>query len=471
VVSREVVHITPEDQARNPYYYVPFMVPGGTTRIDVTLAYAKAPDCIIDLGCFDCRASEYPTAEGFRGWSGGARDRFFIATDDATPGYVHGEIPAGEWNVILGLYKVPLDGVTVELAIALDFGEREIVSQPVRKEPVRPGRDWYKGDLHCHTFHSDAKGSPETLHAAAKQAGLDFLAIADHNTITQRRYFHPASSPDLVFVRAMEVTTAIGHANAFGADSWIDFRMTRPDHAHTLADMVHETGGLLSINHDKPDIPWDYAFPDADLMEVWQSTWLAWNWISLDRYQQRLASGLRLSAIGGSDYHQPAELKPEGPLVLARPTTVLWLEELSEKAILAAMKAGRGYVTESPSGPHLNLAVNGHPMGSVLPVGEARAEIEIGGASGDELLLFDAGGEVARFAIDGDDVVLKWQGQPARFLRCEIVALASRADLLDQLRSALPAGPLPFGLTEDIVAAQPIRRALSNPVYFETVET
>ena len=52
---------------------------------------------------------------------------------------------------------------------------------------------------------------------------------------------------------------------------------------------------------------------------------------------------------------------PEGPLVLARPTTVFWLEELSEDAILAAMKAGRGYVTESPTGPHLALTVNGQP--------------------------------------------------------------------------------------------------------------
>jgi hypothetical protein len=66
----------------------------------------------------------------------------------------------------------------------------------------------YKGDLHCHTFHSDADGSPETLHAQERQAGLDFLAVADHNTITQRQYFYPASSPDLVFVRGIEVSTS-----------------------------------------------------------------------------------------------------------------------------------------------------------------------------------------------------------------------------------------------------------------------
>ncbi|WP_196258703.1 CehA/McbA family metallohydrolase [Pelagibacterium limicola] len=459
--------VTPADQASDPYYYVPFAVPDGTTRIDVALSYPKAENCIIDLGCFDPTATGYPSATGFRGWSGGARERFFVARDDATPGYVHGEIPVGDWNVILGLYKLPPQGAPVELSITLDSAERPKALQPVRTFPVRKGAGWYKGDLHCHTFHSDARGGPELLHAAARQAGLDFLAVADHNTITQRRYFHPASSPDLVFVRAMEVTTAIGHANVFGADQWIDFRMTRPEHAHTLAEMVHGAGGLLSINHDKPDIPWGYEWPDADLMEVWQSTWLAWNWISLERYQQRLAAGLRISAIGGSDYHQPDRLLPEGPLVLARPTTVLWLEELSEDAVLAAMKAGRGYVTESPDGPHLELSVGDAPMGASLPAGRVKATARVKCAARDILVWLDAGGEIAREVIRSDDALLTLDAEPRGFLRCEVVAEAARSQLLADLRLVLADNPLPWGLTEDIVAAQPVRRALSNPIYFD----
>jgi len=117
------VHLTRADQARDPYFYIPFDVPEGTTRIDVTMAYPQAEDCVVDLGCFDPRLTNYPSPpEGFRGWSGGARDRFFIATDDATPGYVHGPIPAGRWNVILGLYKVPAQGADVHVTIALDSG-------------------------------------------------------------------------------------------------------------------------------------------------------------------------------------------------------------------------------------------------------------------------------------------------------------------------------------------------------------
>ncbi|MCA1440940.1 PHP domain-containing protein [Ensifer sp. IC4062] len=462
------LHLTPADKARSPYFYVPFDVPAGTTRLDVTMRYEGASDCIIDLGCADPRLGDFPSEQGFRGWSGGARDRFFVATDDATPGYVHGEIPDGTWRVILGLYRVPERGVDVELTFAFDDAPRPHTPQPQRPRPVRKGAGWYRGDLHCHTFHSDAKGSPELLHAAARQAGLDFLAVADHNTTTQRHYFHAHSSPELVFVRAMEVTTAEGHANVFGVDDWIDFRMTRREDSHKLSQIVQEKGGLLSINHDKPTIPWDYELPRIDCMEVWQQTWFARNWISLRRYQERLASGWKLSAIGGSDFHQPARLLPEGPLVLARPTTVLWLPELSEDAVLAAMKAGRGYVTESPRGPHLALTVEGAPMGSTVQsaVSGGHAEAHVVGAAGDLLAWYDASGEIARMPIDNVDQKFALDAAPQKFLRCEILAHASHAGLIEEFRAALGDAPLPWGLTEAELEAEPLRRAISNPVYF-----
>jgi hypothetical protein len=460
--------VTRDHQAASPYFYIPFDVPEGTTRIDATLAYAKADDCVIDLGVFDPRDTGYPSKAGFRGWSGGARDRFFIATDDATPGYVHGEIQTGTWHIVLGLYKVPASGVDVSVTITFDREPRRVAPQPIHPQPVRHGAGWYRGDLHCHTFHSDARGAPETLHRAAQQAGLDFLAVTDHNTITQRRYFHPASSADLIFVRGMEITTAAGHANVFGVDSWIDFRMTAPADAHVLASLVHDQGGLLSINHDKPDIPWDYAVPAADCQEVWQSTWLDRNWISLARYQERLASGMRLSAIGGSDFHQPAELRPEGPLVLARPTTVLWLPELSEAAILAAMKAGHGYITEGPQGPHLEIRAGAAAMGDVA-TDLSVVDVTVCGAQGDQLVLVDATGTIAIREIPTAD----WQASISLdtvtgFVRAEIIAVASHDDMVADLLGALDSQEM-HGAAQATIAAHPIRRALSNPVYAGTM--
>lgn len=460
------VRLTPADQARNPYFYVPFEVPPGTTRLDIAMAYPKAGDCVIDLGLFDPRVTDFPSAEGFRGWSGGARDSFFVATDDATPGYILGEMPAGTWQVILGLYKLPPQGAEITLTVSLDDTARATRPQPRRTKPVRKGAGWYKGDLHCHTFHSDARGGPELLHEAAMQAGLDFLAVADHNTISQRRYFYPASSPDLVFVRAMEITTATGHANVFGVDEWIDFRISRPEHVFELSDTVHRRGGLLSINHDKPTIPWEYDLPPVDCQEVWQSTWLNWNWVALERWQARLSKGLRISAIGGSDFHQPDRLLPEGPFVLARPTTVWWLDELSESAVLSAMKAGRGYITESPSGPHLSISANDLPMGSIAS-GPIAATAEVHGAAGDLLHWIDATGLISEQLIETDNWSGDYNGLPQKFLRAEIVAKASRNRLMAEISSAVATGRSASEMAGLDFSAQPIRRAISNPIYID----
>jgi hypothetical protein len=347
--------------------------------------------------------------------------------------------------------------------VSLDATPRALFTAAPPSQAHRPGAGWYRGDLHCHTYHSDAAGSPVLLHAAAQQAGLDFLAVADHNTTSHWEYFNTASSPDLVFVRAMEVTTARGHANAFGTRGWVDFRITHESDVHLVAADVARQDGLFSVNHDKPTIPWDYPLPAMDCMEVWQSAWLAGNWISLARYQDRLAQGMRISAIGGSDYHQPSRLRPEGPFVLARPTTVLWMDGLSEANVLAAMKAGQGYVTESPTGPHLALAIGRVPMGGQAVSG-ADAVAEVRGAIGDLLVWIDATGILEESLIEADGTITGNLPQAKGFVRAEIVARASQARLLAEVQSALANEAEDF----DAPPAQElnrIRRALSNPVY------
>ncbi len=463
------VRVTAVDAAAGPYLPVPLEIPAGTTRIDVAMAYAKAGDCIIDLGLMDPRATGFPSPAGFRGWSGGARDGFFVATDDATPGYVPGPIPSGAWTILLGLYRVPPGGAEVALSVRLDDAPRPLWSPEPAAEARDPTPGWYRGDLHCHTHHSDAKGAPEVLHEAARRAGLRFLAVTDHNTTTQRRYFAPRSSQDLVFIRGEEVTTAEGHANVFGAEGWIDFRITAPADAHRLAAMVHRAGGLLSINHDKPPIPWRHELPMLDCMEAWQSHWFTGNWISLARYDERLRAGWRISLIGGSDWHQPAALAPPGPLGLGRPTTALWLPELSEAAVLRALRAGRGYVTEGPDGPHLSITADGVAMGGTHPGGgEWAVEADVRGAAGDRLVWVDAGGVVAEQEIPEDRWVARLAlPPPDGFLRAEIVAAASRDRLEAAFLQALEGRSLPAGVTRQDIATQPLRRALSNPVYVD----
>src|SRR5687767_7226110 len=58
----------------------------------------------------------------FRGWSGGARDRFTINATEATPGYLPGPIEPGTWQVILGPYTVSPQGMTFEVDVTVRFG-------------------------------------------------------------------------------------------------------------------------------------------------------------------------------------------------------------------------------------------------------------------------------------------------------------------------------------------------------------
>jgi len=91
----------------SPWHYLPVEVPAGTAALLVTLSYARDGGAILDLGCFG--------PSGFSGWSGGARSSFVISPLGATPGYLAGEVVAGLWQVAVGLYKVPAEGVRYEV--------------------------------------------------------------------------------------------------------------------------------------------------------------------------------------------------------------------------------------------------------------------------------------------------------------------------------------------------------------------
>ena len=77
--------------------YVPFDVPAGTQRIDVSTSHDPFSLLgigrnVLDLGIFGPAGHELGNAEGFRGWSGGARAGFMLSAVNATPGYLAGPI-------------------------------------------------------------------------------------------------------------------------------------------------------------------------------------------------------------------------------------------------------------------------------------------------------------------------------------------------------------------------------------------
>ncbi|MGO1972259.1 MAG: CehA/McbA family metallohydrolase [Propionibacteriaceae bacterium] len=364
------LHLTPADRAADPYPLVPFEVRAADS-VEVLLDY-DATDAVIDLGCTD------PVR--WRGWSGGARSRFVIGTEQATPGYESGALPDGDWAVVLGLHRIPAAGVDVQVTVNVPASgppEADPPAPPVPDTPFASGRNlpapdglrWYAGDFHAHTLHSDGSLSIDQLTAHARERGLDFLAVTDHNTVSHVPHLPAAAQRyGVCLIPGQELTTPRGHANAFGDIGWIDFR--RP--AAEWVGEVERRGGILSVNHPlEGDCAWLHPLPVKPLaLELWHISWFrdlkhTFAWALWPLWDQRAV------LLGGSDFHAPEEGWP-----LGTPTTWVAAEECTPAAILAGVRAGRTAISAQPAGPV--MVRSGDTLVAVDAVGTELVDVDGG---------------------------------------------------------------------------------------------
>lgn len=441
-------HISPAEAAGHPYRYVPFEVPARCTRIEVAYHYAPvvATDepATLDIGIFDIRGTE-PFTGGFRGWSGSDRRQFFIEHQRATPGYVAGPLPSGTWSVVLGAYEVPEAGLRYWLTVSLEMAVRDDVEppEPARHRPLerrpsgRPG--WYRGDLHSHTEHSDGENTIAEMAYFARSRGLEFLAVTDHNTTTHMPEIDAWRDAPLLLIPGEEVTTYSGHANVWGLREWVDFRFTTDEEMHRLLRWVEERDRLISINHPKGvGPPWKFADPGFRVREVWQAPWRWYNWESVGKWDQELASGRRIVPVGGSDAHSAPPAEPRHPHHVGDPTTFVWCEGgLSEEEVLSGIRAGQTAISDGPAGPLVWLE----------QAADGRVTVTCQRASGTTLELIADGERTLRMEMADENGTL-------------IVPEMVRFDtyLRAELRVEAPKG------REDV-------RALSAPVYRQDVSS
>lgn len=373
-----VVHVPPLGVDAKRYVYVPFDVPRGAVRVSVSYEYPREGGAnTIDIGLFDARFGGTDTdARGFRGWSGGRRSELFISREEATPGYIAGELPAGRWRVILGLYKVAPAGVDVKVRVVVETGETRAArraSVPRRtagagRKPSGQNVRWFAGDLHMHTVHSDGDWTVGGLAEAARDAGLDFIFVTDHNTASHHSEVEKADadSPQTLVMRGEEVTTYGGHANAWGLPpgAWVDFRVRPGDAAgmSRVAARAHAMGALISVNHPAAlcgGCSWSYgdALKEFDAVEVWNGDWDATDESALKTWDGLLRRGLRPTAIASSDSH-----RAQSPL--GRPTTHVAAAELSQAALLDAIRRGRVHLTSGARGLSVEFGAAAGEVGS-----------------------------------------------------------------------------------------------------------
>lgn len=405
------------------HFFLPFQVPPGTVEIEVRHDDLSEAN-ILDWGLYD--------PAGHRGWGGGNSEPAVVNARAASRSYTPGPIVPGTWQVVVGKAKIaePPGEYRVEVVLRT---QTTLPPQPertpyVEAAPLSDEARWYAGDLHVHSRESgDAAATLDEIADLARSRGLDFVVITDHNTVSHLDFIVDAQvrHPDVLLIPGTEFTTYAGHANAFGVRAWVDHKIGQPEVTIEAAAQAYaDQGALLSVNHPVLDLgnlcigcAWDHAFPVEHLagLEIgtggWEPVGMLFTPDALALWDDLGDQGHRIAAIGGSDDHRAGT--DTGPFAspIGNPTTLVWATELSERAILDGIAAGRTVVKlQGPEDPMVELTANGRTL-------EATAT----GAAGQVLALVVDGQVADQTTVDADPFTFRWAApdDPVR-VRAEI---------------------------------------------------
>ena len=165
-----------------------------------------------------------------------------------------------------------------------------------------------RADLHIHSMHSpDSKTTAEQIIAQCKKAGIDCVAVTDHNTIAGSLEVKRLA-PFKVIVSS-EIHTSDGEIIGYFLEKEIPKSLS----AKETVRLIKEQGGLVGIPH-----PFDHRsgsgiersalyeiLPDVDIIEVFNARCKSQD---LNNMARDLAIKHKLLASAGSDAHTPGEI-------------------------------------------------------------------------------------------------------------------------------------------------------------------
>jgi len=416
--------------ANGDYQDVQITVPDGTVEIEI--AHTDGSDyTILDWGAWG--------PDGFRGWGGGLVDNAIIGVDQSSRCYLPGPISPGAWTISIGKAKLDVGGGHY----SIDVTFRDAATLPVLPQaaynPVvlSPDRRWYKGDFHVHSTQSgDASATFDQIVTLATSRGLDFANISDHNTVAQHALlaaFQPAH-PDFLFLRGAEITTYSGHGNAVGISKYVDHRLGYNGRTITnIIDDVASQGGIFIVNHPVLDLGtacigcnWDHV-ADTPWDKVTGLEVLTGNFdIGINAFYPRaialwdmeLDAGNRIAAIGGSDDHTAGMDESSTGSSIGSPTTLVLADNLSEAAIIDALKAGRTMVDlQGPDAPTVDFKLDSHEIGDEVDGATHLAfAVHITGGDGTFVQLWKDGVKDEQRPVTGDDFKTTFDRDPTETL-------------------------------------------------------
>jgi hypothetical protein len=253
--------------------------------------------------------------------------------------------------------------------------------------------------------------------AMARYQGLDFVALTDHDTLSQNSDPDFYSEPDIDLIPGVEWTTGL-HAGVINPSFLPPPELSHagppgqwPSIVQSVIDRTHAGGGAFIAYHPtEVRFPWVLDVRGIDAVEIWNSFWglgdnaakpssattvsdfmrdkgltaagvpvsvpLAnaaasggnANDQAVAYWEELLERGERVSAVACSDRHDT--------LLPGYPSTWIYGRSSSTADVVDALRSGRTMVTAGPRGPRVTFEADGDGdgafetmIGDSLPVG------------------------------------------------------------------------------------------------------
>ena len=210
-----------------------------------------------------------------------------------------------------------------------------------------PGK-WYKAALHTHTSSSDGAWLPEVAADLYRKRGYDVLALTDHERSNDIRGL---SGPGFLVINGIELHPLYPghkcrnhHIVGLGVPHGYPVSRAAQKDVGECMKQIEDLGGVAILAHP-PGVnvrPHLYAdMPGLAAFELWASHQVAGGHGDREReWAAGLDDGIYLPAIAVDDAHAESDV--------AAAWTWLKMKSLSQKSVLAAIKAGACYSSTGP---------------------------------------------------------------------------------------------------------------------------
>lgn len=424
--------------AGGDFHDVEFTVPAGTVEIQIT--HSDGSDFVIlDWGVW--------APEGFRGWAGGLEDDAIIGVAQSSRSYLPGPITPGTWTLAIGKAKLDATGAHYSVDIECRDNATLTVQPTAAFDPVvlSSERRWYKGDFHVHSVQSgDATASFDQIATLAKSRGLDFVNLSDHNTFSQHALVaavQPMHS-DFLFLRGSEITTYSGHGNSVGTSGYVDHRLGY--NGRTVAGILEDVaamGAIFIVNHPVLDLgnecigcswghvddtPWDKVAALELITGNFDIGIQAFVPRVVTLWDQLLDAGHRIAVVGGSDDHRAGLATGPTASPIGSPTTLVLADNLSEAAIIDAIRNGRTIVQlRGPDDPFVEMTIGTAEIGDTVDdVATVSVKAHVVGGAGSIVQLWRDGEKLAQKDVSSAEFTTTFSDTPgarARRYRLELI--------------------------------------------------